>query len=290
MAKHRMTRRGRLLVWTGAGAVLAGGGAFTASALSPATVTRAAAKVAQKQRPAPAVFTGHLFDTCTAPSLSAMKAWKGAGAYGGVAVYIGGRNRGCAQPELTPSWVKSVSASGWKVAPLYVGLQPPCQKSGSKHRIDPARATEQGTADGADVVARAAALGMRPGSALYFDMEPYDIKDTACDSAVLGYVRAWNRAVRAKGYWAGYYGFASTSAAAVATATARNPADMPDAFWYALWNGQRTTTADWPWQPSLWTGHRRAHQYLANSKETHGGVTLTVDRDDWDAPVAVVTP
>ncbi|MEU3466204.1 peptidoglycan-binding protein, partial [Streptomyces sp. NPDC006733] len=28
--------------------------------------------------------------------------------------------------------------------------------------------------------------------------------------------------------------------------------------------------------------------YQANSKETRGGYTLTVDRNAWDAPVAII--
>ncbi|MER7148416.1 peptidoglycan-binding protein, partial [Streptomyces xanthochromogenes] len=28
-------------------------------------------------------------------------------------------------------------------------------------------------------------------------------------------------------------------------------------------------------------------QFMVNSKETRGGYTITVDRDAWDAPVAI---
>lgn len=67
--------------------------------------------------PAQKTFTGNAFDTCTAPSLSAMKAWN-TGSYGAAAVYVGGKNRGCSQPNLTASWVKSVSSMGWRLIPL----------------------------------------------------------------------------------------------------------------------------------------------------------------------------
>lgn len=277
MPKHRMPRRKRALAWAAAGLSLAVGGTLTANAVTTA---------ATPKLPAPALFAGQAFDTCTAPSLRAMKAWRGSNFYGAAAVYMGGKNRGCAQPQLTRSWVTSVSASGWKLIPLYVGAQPPCQTSRSPDRIVAKTAASHGAKDGADATAKATALGMKAGSALYLDMEPYDITNSACNNAVLTYVRAWNRAVHAKGYWAGYYGFKSTSAAAVATAKDRT--DLPDIMWYALWDRQKTTTRDWPWSPSLWAKHRRAHQYWANSKETRGGVTLTVDRNDWDAPVAVI--
>jgi hypothetical protein len=167
-----------------------------------------------------------------------------------------------------------------------VGAQPPCQTGKSPEKITAATAASLGAADGADAVAKAAALGMTAGSALYLDMEPYDIADTACNNAVLTYVRAWDRAVHAKKYWAGFYGFKSTSAAAVANATDRT--DLPDVLWYAYYDKVNTTTSDFPFESTLWTGHRRGHQYIVNSKETRGGVTLTVDRDAWDAPVAIV--
>ncbi|WP_329139287.1 DUF1906 domain-containing protein [Streptomyces sp. NBC_01476] len=276
MSSHRMSRRGRYVAWSVAGAALLVGGALTAQA---ATSSGSA-------RPAPTVYSGRAFDTCTAPSLSAMKTWKATNFYGAGAVYIGGKNRGCAQPQLTASWVKSVSAAGWKLIPLYVGAQPPCQTSRNPEKITPASAASLGATDGADAVAKATALGMKAGSAVYLDMESYNVSDTSCVNAVLTYIRAWDKAVHAKNYWAGFYGFKSTSATPVATAKDRT--DLPDALWYALYDQVYTTTSDFPYASTLWTGHRRGHQYLVNSKETHGGVTLTVDRSTWDAPVAVV--
>jgi hypothetical protein len=237
-------------------------------------------------KPAPSVFTGRAFDTCTAPSLAAMKAWKSTKVYGAAAVYVGGKNRGCAQPQLTAAWTKSVTASGWKLIPLYVGAQPSCQTSKSPEKMTTANAATLGKTDGTDAVTKATALGMKAGSTVYLDMEAYDIKNVSCNTAVLNYVRAWDKAVHAKNFWAGFYGFKSTSAAAIANATVRT--DLPDAMWYGLYDLHNTTTTDWPFKASLWTGHRRAHQYIVNSKETRGGVTLTIDRDAWDAPVAIV--
>ncbi|MET8177027.1 glycoside hydrolase domain-containing protein, partial [Streptomyces clavifer] len=89
-----------------------------------------------------------------------------------------------------------------------------------------------------------------------------------------------------KTYRAGLYGFSSSSAKAIATA--KNRTDLPGNLWYALWNGQDTTTKDWPWDSKLCTDHNRGHQYKANSKETHGGHTINVDRNAWDAPVAII--
>ncbi|WP_307163739.1 glycoside hydrolase domain-containing protein [Streptomyces rishiriensis] len=275
MAEHRQSRKRRYITWGVAGAaVLAGAGVAAQTSMAATTW------------PAQKTYTGRAFDACTAPSLAAMKAWKTNGYYGGAAVYVGGKNRGCAQPNLTASWVKSVNAAGWKLIPLYVGAQPPCQTGSSPEKITAATATSLGATDGADAVAKASALGMKAGSPIYLDMEAYDITDKACNDAVLAYVRSFTKTLRAKIYRAGYYGFSSSSAKAIATAT--NKTDLPGNLWYALWDKKDTTTADWPWAATQFTNHSRGHQYLVNSKETRGGYTITVDRDTWDAPVAIV--
>ncbi|MFG1809639.1 glycoside hydrolase domain-containing protein [Streptomyces sp. NPDC049040] len=233
------------------------------------------------------VFTGLAFDTCTAPSASKMSAWKASSPYSGAAVYIGGRNRGCSQPSLTSSWVGTTTAAGWKLIPIYVGAQPPCQSGSSSERIGASDAASLGASDGADAVGRAKALGMGGGSAVYLDMEAFDASDTACVDSVLTYVQAWDKALHARGYWAGFYGFSSSSAAVVAKADPTVP-DMPDALWYARYDGNNSTVTGFPFSSGLWTGHRRGHQYQVNSKETYGGASITVDRDAWDGPVAVV--
>ncbi|MEW2494045.1 glycoside hydrolase domain-containing protein [Streptomyces nodosus] len=273
MSSHRLSKKRRYIVWGVTGvAVLAGAGIAAQTSMAATTW------------PAQKTFTGRAFDACTAPSLAAMKAWN-TGFYGAAAVYVGGKNRGCAQPNLTASWVKSVSAQGWKLIPLYVGAQPPCQTSANPERLTAATAASLGASDAKDAVAKASALGMKAGSAIYLDMEPYDTADKACNDAVLTYVRAFTKGLRDKTYRAGYYGFTSSSAKAVATATDKT--DLPGNLWYALWDGKNTTTSDWPWGKTQYTDHSRAHQYMVNSKETRGGHTITVDRDAWDAPVAI---
>ncbi|MET8693084.1 glycoside hydrolase domain-containing protein [Streptomyces bauhiniae] len=274
MSSHRLSKKSRYLAWATAGVAVVAGAGIAAQASSAATVW-----------PAQKTFTGRAFDTCTAPSAAAMKAWK-TGFYGAAAVYIGGKNRGCAQPNLTASWVKTVNSQGWKLIPLYVGAQPPCQKSANPEKMTAANATSLGATDAKDAVAKASALGMKAGSAVYLDMEPYDTTDKACDNAVLAYVRSFTKTLRGKVYRAGYYGFTSSSAKAVATATDKT--DLPGNLWYALWDQQNTTTTDWPWDPKTFTDHSRAHQYMVNSKESRGGYTITVDRSAWDAPVAIV--
>ncbi|MGC4984193.1 glycoside hydrolase domain-containing protein [Streptomyces sp. DT193] len=273
MSDHRQSRKRRYITWGVAGVAVVAGAGIAAQTSMAATTW-----------PAQKTYTGRAFDTCAAPSLTAMKAWH-TGFYGAAAVYIGGKNRGCSQPNLTASWVKSVSTLGWKLIPLYVGAQPSCQTGSSPEKITTATAASLGAADGADAVAKASALGMKAGSPVYLDMESYDITNKACNDAVLTYVRAFDKVLRAKTYRSGYYGFTSSSAKAIAAATDKT--DLPGNLWYALWDKKNTTTTDWPWGATQFTGHSRAHQYMVNSKETIGGVTITVDRDAWDAPVAI---
>ncbi|WP_416519630.1 glycoside hydrolase domain-containing protein [Streptomyces achromogenes] len=274
MAGHRQSKKRRYIAWGAVGVVVAAGAGIAAQTSMAAT-----------SWPAQKTFTGRAFDTCTAPSLSAMKAWH-TGYYGAAAVYVGGKNRGCAQPNLTASWVKSVNSLGWKLIPIYVGAQPPCQTGSSPEKLSAATAASLGAKDAADAVAKASALRMKAGSPIYLDMEAYDVQNKACNDAVLTYVRSFTKTLRAKTYRGGYYGFTSSSAKAVATAADKK--DLPGNLWYALYDKKDTTTADWPWGAGQFTPHSRGHQYLVNSKETRGGVTLTVDRNSWDAPVAII--
>ncbi|MFE9406590.1 glycoside hydrolase domain-containing protein [Streptomyces sp. NPDC006530] len=271
---HRLSKRNRYIAWGAAGVAVAATGGIIAQSASATTAW-----------PAQKTYTGLAFDTCAAPSASAMNAWKG-GSYGAAAVYVGGKNRGCSQPNLTAPWVKTVTAQGWKLIPLYVGAQPFCQTGSSPEKMTASNASSLGASDGADAVAKASALGIKQGSAIYLDMESYDTKNVSCNNAVLAYVRAFTKTLRAKTYRAGYYGFSSSSANAVATATDRT--DLPGNLWYAKWDNLNTTTSDWPWSSKLYTDHSRAHQYMVNSKESRGGYTITVDRDAWDGPVAIV--
>ncbi|MFF3257020.1 glycoside hydrolase domain-containing protein [Actinacidiphila glaucinigra] len=274
MSRHKSSKKVRYIAWVTAGAAVAVGAGIAAQTSIAATTW-----------PAQKTYTGRAFDACTAPSLAAMKAWN-TGFYGAAAVYIGGKNRGCAQPNLTASWVKSVNSLGWKLIPLYVGAQPPCQSSGNKERFTATTAAAVGVSNAKDAVAKAKALGMKAGSPIYLDMEPYDIANKACNDAALTYVRSFTKTLRANTYRGGYYGFSSSSAKAIATASDKT--DLPGNLWYALWDGKNTTTADWPWDPKLFTDHSRAHQYMVNSKEKRGAYTITVDRNAWDAPVAII--
>ncbi len=74
----------------------------------------------------PGAFSGKGFDACTAPSTGHMAAWLKS-PYRAVGIYIGGANRACGDGNLSSSWVRTVSSSGWHLMPLYVGRRPVTQ-------------------------------------------------------------------------------------------------------------------------------------------------------------------
>ena len=53
-----------------------------------------------------------------------MQAWRHS-RYRAVGVYIGGSDLACAQPNLTPSWLRDQAAAGWHFVPMYVGPRLP---------------------------------------------------------------------------------------------------------------------------------------------------------------------
>ena len=231
---------------------------------------------------------GRFFDTCTAPSLTALAAWRGTSPYTGVNIYFGGRNRGCAQPNLTAAWVRSASAAGWSLVPTYFGDQPFCAFGSKPYRYTASGAAARGSADGADAVSAARSLGLLPGSALYADVEHYDRTDASCVSAVRTYVSEWTRALHRNGYLAGVYvhqdsGLRDLAGSYFSTSLAR-----PDAVWMARWDNVATLTG-WPTAADTrWAEWQRAKQYRGDHDETWGGVSLNIDSDIIKGPVATV--
>jgi len=73
------------------------------------------------------VFTGYAFDACKAPTTATLQAWA-ASPYRALGIYIGGTNRACAQPNLTPQWVLDTTALGWSLLPLYVSTTSPSRR------------------------------------------------------------------------------------------------------------------------------------------------------------------
>lgn len=231
--------------------------------------------------------SGRFFDTCTAPSLSALAAWRSS-PYTGVNIYFGGRNRGCAQPNLTSTWVRSAATSGWSLVPTYMGDQPFCAFGGKPYRYSAAQAAARGASDGADAVAAARGLGLLPGSALYADVEHYDRAASSCSGAVRTYVSEWTRALHRSGYLAGAYVHQDSGLRDLAASYRSTTLARPDAVWMARWDSSPALTG-WPTAgDALWAEWQRAKQYRGDHNETWGGVTLNIDSDAVKGPVATV--
>lgn len=235
------------------------------------------------------VFRGQAFDTCAAPSLGTLRTWKQSSPYGALGIYVGGRNRACAQPQLSADWTRSATSMGWGLLPLYVGLQAPCINHGRSARMDPGSAAGQGTAEGRDAVNHARALAIRPGSPLYLDMESYARGSNNCTLTVLQYTAAWSHAVRAAGYLSGFYSSSDSGIADLASAALRRRTpELPDIVWYARWDGRNDTSGYGALGSGEWVSHQRVHQFVGNTSECHGGVRINIDRNAVDGPIAVV--
>ncbi|MGI5203090.1 DUF1906 domain-containing protein [Spirillospora sp. CA-108201] len=220
---------------------------------------------------------GRGFDTCTAPSLATMRAWRPS--FKVTNIYIGGSARGCAQPNLTASWVRQVRAMGYRLTATYVGLQAPC--GNRPQRFTAGNASRQGARAAADAARRARALGIPAGKPLYYDMEAYDHKKGACRAAVLRFVDNWVDRLKTEGYKPCLYSSAKSGIRDVG----RSSISKPSCVWFANWDGRAEVYGDPFLSDTWWSPHRRVKQYRGGHRETHGGVTLNIDGDVADGRV-----
>ena len=232
------------------------------------------------------VFTGEGFDTCTAPPLETMKAWRASSPYGAVGIYTSGAQRACGQPRLTADWIRRARAMGWRFVPTHVGPQAPCRTEGGKPaHIEPDHAVRQGQDEAALAVRGLRAVGLGKGSPVYLDIESYPREDAACSQAVVDFAVGWTQALHAAGYRSGFYSGLESGIADLAAAARAGSSPLPDCVWYARWDDRATTDAA-AVGAGLWAAHQRVHQYRGNVEETYGGAALTIDRDRLDALVA----
>ncbi|MFC6707100.1 DUF1906 domain-containing protein [Flexivirga alba] len=270
----------RILLGSVAAFAVAFGLASPAAALPGTSVTYPTGSSATR-------FTGLAFDTCTAPTTAQMTAWRPS-SYRGIGVYIGGANRTCAQPQLTATWVTTVSRQGWAIVPIYMGLQAPCTYRPNAQKITPSLAAAQGKSQAADAITKARALGMRPGSAIYGDMEHYDATNASCRTTVLTYLSAWTRELHRQGFVSGVYAHLYSGALHLSQTYSSTAYARPDALWIARWDLNSSLTG-WSGISNLhWANGQRGKQYRGDHTETWGGVRLNIDSDRFDAPVATV--
>ena len=109
----------------------------------------------------------------------------------------------CGQSNLSAGWVQQTEAMGYALMPTFVGLQAPCDSFSGK--IDPKQAAPQGTAAANQAVTAAKSYGLGAGTPIYYDMEAYDRTNAGCRTAVLTFLDAWTRQLKAVGYVSGVY-------------------------------------------------------------------------------------
>ncbi|WKX71659.1 glycoside hydrolase domain-containing protein [Streptomyces sp. XD-27] len=235
------------------------------------------------------IFHGWALDTCHTPSLATLRAWRSS-RYRAVGVYYAGHGRACReQPRLTRAWAYGAQSLGWRLLPIYVGSQAPCVRGKAKrHPKIGDEPWEQGRAEGRIAVKRAKRLGLRKRSALYLDIEAYNTARTRCARTTLAFVRGWNREVRSRGYFPGFYSSADSGVRHLEKARRSGVRDLPSVMWFARWTRSPALYGEPTLRASGWFAHRRIHQYSGNVSEKHGGKRMRIDRNMVDAPVAIL--
>jgi hypothetical protein len=239
-------------------------------------------EIVRQPAPQPTLHPVSGFDTCTAPTLATMRAWRST--YAAAGVYIGGVNSSCEQVNLSASWMRGAASMGYGLLPTYVGPQAPCWTGGPGVLIHPASAAAEGRADALDAVSDARTFGLGAGSPLYYDMEAYK-GDTTCKQAVLAFLGAWDREVAAAGYVSGVYssqdsGISDMERWAVDGTGGFTP---PDAIWMALWDGVPSLADS---SLTWWPLADRSKQYAGNVNVTVGGIMQNIDKDIVGGPMA----
>jgi peptidoglycan hydrolase-like protein with peptidoglycan-binding domain len=236
----------------------------------------------------PGNMVGYGFDQCEAPSQAAMTAWLRSSPFRAVGIYMSGSLRYCqAQTNLTPTWVSTQLATGWRLLPIHLGAQASCTTRDryQKNKISAdatdtyARARAQGRYEADVAVAAAQRLGIVAKSTLYYDLEAFNAGISSCKWSSLWFLHAWTNRLHKSGYVSGVYSSAASGIKVLddARVTPGSPIALPDQIWIADWNKVADTNSSFI-RSDGWVG-RRIHQYQGGHNETWGGVTINIDRN-----------
>lgn len=295
MPRHLSTSAGRSLL---AALALTVAAPLVALAPTGAHAERSAApRLASQQQIAmatPGDFTGHGFDQCLAPSQSAMDAWWKKSPFTAVGIYISGDSRACrSQPNLSATWVATQVARGWRLLPIALGPQASCQPRFPRYKDDfkisnkpaggYATAAAQGVAEADKNAADAVAYGIGPGATIWYDLEGFDLTNTACRESALVFVSSWVTRIKQQGYVAGFYSSASSGIKMLDDARTQRPGQfaLPDRIWIARWDGNADTSTTYIPEDG-WRPGGRMKQYRGGHNETWGGVTINIDSNFID--------
>lgn len=265
---------------------------LTIAALAATVGLTASSSTATAPNPiTPGNMTGYGFDQCEAPSQSAMTAWLKHSPFRAAGIYISGSLRYCqAQTNLTPTWVRTQLATGWRLLPIHLGAQASCTTRDryQKNKISAdstnnfAAARSQGRYEANVATAAAQRLGIVAKSTLYYDLEAFNAGISSCKWSSLWFLHAWTRQLHRNGYVSGVYSSAASGIKILddARVTAGSPFTMPDQIWIADWNNKADVNSTYI-RSDGWPG-RRLHQYQGGHRETWGGVTINIDRNYLD--------
>jgi peptidoglycan hydrolase-like protein with peptidoglycan-binding domain len=241
----------------------------------------------------PGNFLGFGFDQCNTPSQKAMNAWLKNSPYLAAGIYISGGARACSkQANLTPSWVSTQLRNGWKLLPIDVGPQAPCNpRFHGKSRIANAKAKDgafdqarqQGVTEAHTAVTAARRLGIVAGSTLWYDLESFNQKNNRCRNASLSFLSGWTSGLHSLHYVSGVYSSAGSGIWALDQARVKTPKKyvLPDRIWLARWDGVANTSTSYI-RADGWVPGNRMKQYVGGHNETWGDVTINIDRDFLD--------
>lgn len=244
----------------------------------------------------PGDFTGYGFDQCLAPSQAAMDTWLRHSPFLAVGIYISGNSRACrSQPNLTTDWISTQLRNGWRLLPITLGPQASCSTRFPRYNDDPkinsspghkgkfGKARKMGRAEASKSVNAATALGIVPGSTLWYDLEAFDIKNHRCVESSLAFLSAWTNRLHKLDFVSGVYSSAGSGIKVLDQVRIDRPTayTLPDMIWVARWDGKANTStsyiADDGWRPG-----GRMKQYQGGHNETWGGVTINIDRNYLD--------
>ncbi|KQV77633.1 hypothetical protein ASC64_02005 [Nocardioides sp. Root122] len=242
----------------------------------------------------PGDFTGYGFDQCLAPTQSAMDRWWAKSPFSAVGIYISGDSRACrSQPNLSSTWVAAQVARGWRLLPIALGPQASCQPRFPRYQDDftisnkaaggYATAAAQGAAEADKNAADATAYGIGPGSTIWYDLEGFDLTNTACRESALVFVSGWVTRIKEHGYVAGFYSSASSGIKMIDDARVQRPGQfaLPDRIWIARWDGAANTSTTYIPEDG-WRPGGRMKQYRGGHNESWGGVTINIDSNFID--------
>jgi hypothetical protein len=244
----------------------------------------------------PGNFLGFGFDQCNTPSQKAMDAWLRNSPYLAAGIYISGASRACSkQPNLTAGWVSTQLHNGWRLLPIDVGPQAPCNPRYPRGGKDPVisnakaktgafdKARRQGVAEAHTAVAAAARLGIASGSTLWYDLENFNQTIARCRNSSLSFLSGWTSGLHALHYVSGVYSSAGSGIWALDQARMKTPKRylLPDRIWIARWDGDANTSTSYI-SSQGWANGDRMKQYVGGHDETWGHVTINIDRDFLD--------